>query len=139
MDTIQNLGRPLILKGYDICNLLIGELYAGDGISLAGCTVAQGSSVLILSIAFPMGVHQGVFHIAFLPAGGGKGIFIPHAVLFGVGIVEFPDRQAAGSILINGCGIHFCCKHRRCAAEEQNERHEHTYDFLHCFHFLSFL
>ena len=132
VEAIENLSRLLILESRDVRDFQIGELHTGNGITLAGLTVPQSVAVLAVSVAFTVGIYQGVFHIAFLPAGGGKGIFIPHAVLFGVGIVEFPDGQAASGILVDGFG--FVRKDSGDAGQKQNKGHKGANNFLHGFH-----
>ena len=132
MEAVEDLGRTLILKGHNVRGFQIGEFHTGNGISLAGLAVSQSVAVLAVGVAFPIGVYQGIFHIAFLPAGGGKGIFIPHAVLLGVGVVELPDGQAASGILVDGFG--FICKDSGNAGQKQDKGHKGANDFLHGFH-----
>ena len=134
MEAVEDLGRTLVLKGHNVCGFQIGEFHTGNGVAFAGLAVSQSVAVLAVGVAFPIGVHQGVFHIAFLPAGGGKGIFIPHAVFLGVGVVELPDGQAASGILVDGFGVRFVRKDSGDAGQKQNKGHKGANDFLHGFH-----
>ena len=132
MEAVKDLSCTLILKGHNVRGFQIGKFHTGNGIAFAGLTVSQSVAVLAVGVAFPIGVHQGVFYIAFLPAGGGKGIFIPHAVFLGVGVVELPDCQAASGILVDGFG--FICKGSGNAGQQQNKGHKGANNFLHGFH-----
>ena len=134
MKAVEDLGRTLILKGHNVRGFQIGEFHTGNGIAFAGLPVSQSVAVLAVGVAFPIGVHQGVFYIAFLPTGGGKGIFIPHAVLLGVGVVEFPDRQATSGILVDGLSVRFIRKDSGNAGQQQEEGHKGANNFLHGFH-----
>ena len=134
MKAVEDLGRTLVLKGHNVRGFQIGEFHTGNGIAFAGLPVSQSVAVLAIGVPLAVGIHQSVFYIALLPAGGGKGIFIPHAVLLGVGVVEFPDGQAASGILINGFGVRFVRKDSGDAGQKQNKGHKGANNFLHGFH-----
>ena len=134
VEAVEDLGRTLVLKGHNVRGFQIGEFHTGNGIAFAGLPVSQSVAVLAVGVAFPIGVHQGIFHIAFLPAGGGKGIFIPHAVLLGVGVVELPDCQAASGILVDGLSVRFIRKDSGNAGQQQDKGHKGANNFLHGFH-----
>ena len=134
VEAVEDLGGSLILESHNVRDFQIGEFHTGNGIALAGLAVPQSVAVLAVGVAFPIGVHQGVFYIAFLPAGGGKGIFIPHAVFLGVGVVELPDRQAASGILVDGFSVRFVRKDGGDAGQKQDKGHKGANDFLHGFH-----
>ena len=132
VEAVEDLGRTLVLKGHNVRGFQISEFHTGNGIAFAGLPVSQSVAVLALDIALSVCVYQGVFHIAFLPAGGGERIFVPHAVLLGVGVVELPDSQAASGILVDGFG--FVRKDSGDAGQKQNEGHKGANNFLHGFH-----
>ena len=134
MEAVEDLGRSLMFEGHNVRNLLVGEFHTGNGVALGGLAVAKSATVLAFGIALTVGVYQGVFYIAFLPAGGGKGVFIPHAVFLGVGVVELPDGQAASGILVDGLSVRFIRKDSGNAGQQQDKGHKGANNFLHGFH-----
>ena len=121
-------------EGHDIRNTQDGELNTLNGIAVGVLAVAQGVVGITVGIALTDSFAQHFFHIALTPASGNKGIFIPNAVLVGVGPVVLPDSQGCLGIFIDQTVIHFGSKGCGNTGQHHHQCQTHSKNLLKLFH-----
>ena len=142
VEAVEHLGQIVVGmlvigglgEGHNISHPQIAEFHALDGIAVGVLAVAQRVVGLAVGIALADRFAQDFFHIGFPPAGGDKGILIPHAVLHGVGEVKFPNSERAEGIFVDGSIRNFGGKGGRSAAQAQHECQTQGNEFSEVFH-----